>query len=118
MKHAANAKAWALGCGQRNGFHVRKVVWGLTMARAERRFGESIRAATITVGPARKGEQPPKPRPRKPELFLPSRLVAEGVAIPEGWVLDPTRDGLIPPPPTADATVPCSDAAVKVEREP
>lgn len=65
MKRAANAKAWALGHGQRNGFHIRRVVWGLTMAIAERRFGESIRAAVIMVGSPRKGEAPSKPMPAR-----------------------------------------------------
>jgi hypothetical protein len=48
--HAANSKAWALGRQQRNGFRVRKVVWGLLMAKAELREGKEIRAATILVG--------------------------------------------------------------------
>lgn len=34
---------------------------------------------------------------RKPPLFLPSKLVAEGVAIPDGWVPHPSRDGWMPP---------------------
>ena len=58
MKHAANAKAWALGKQQRNGFHVRRVVWGRLMARMERRKGEEIRAAIILVGEERKA--PPR----------------------------------------------------------
>jgi hypothetical protein len=49
MKHAANSSAWALGEQQRNGFHVRRIVWGLFMARAERREHEEIRAATILI---------------------------------------------------------------------
>lgn len=49
MRRAANSKAWALGQQQRNGFHVRRVVWGKLMARAERRKGEEIRAARIEV---------------------------------------------------------------------
>lgn len=49
MKPASNSSAWALGRQQRNGFHVRRVVWGLTMAREERRDDEEIRAATIMV---------------------------------------------------------------------
>lgn len=47
--HARNYQAWALGTPQRNGFDVRRVVWGLTMARAERRPGEQIRRAIILV---------------------------------------------------------------------
>lgn len=50
LKHAANSTAWAIGHLERNGFHVRRVVWGKTMARAERRHGEEIRAATIMIG--------------------------------------------------------------------
>lgn len=49
MKHAANAKAWAIGISQRNGFHVRRVVWGLLAANFERRESEEIRAALIAV---------------------------------------------------------------------
>lgn len=47
--HAANATAWALGQQQGNGFYVRRVVWGLLMAQAEKREGEEIRAAIISV---------------------------------------------------------------------
>jgi len=49
IKHAANHTAWAIGRPQRNGFHVRKVVWGLLMAQMERRPDEEIRAASIMV---------------------------------------------------------------------
>lgn len=49
MKMAANGKAWALGEQRSNGFHVRRVVWGLLMARSERRKGEQIRAAKLMV---------------------------------------------------------------------
>lgn len=49
MKHAANHSAWALGEMRRNGFHVRKVVWGLLLAQHEKREGEEIRAASILV---------------------------------------------------------------------
>lgn len=49
MKHAANYKAWAIGTQQRNGFRVRRVVWGKLMASYERRDGEEIRAAVILV---------------------------------------------------------------------
>jgi hypothetical protein len=51
MKRASNAQAWALGTQQRNGFNVRRVVWGKLMAREERRTGEEIRKAVICVGP-------------------------------------------------------------------
>ena len=50
MKRAANHQAWALGAQQRNGFHVRRIVWGKLMAREERREGEEIRKAVICVG--------------------------------------------------------------------
>jgi hypothetical protein len=56
MVHAANHTAWAIGRQQRNGFHVRRVVWGLLMAQSERRDDEEIRAASILV------EQAPKRR--------------------------------------------------------
>jgi hypothetical protein len=49
LKNAANSSAWALGQQQRNGFHVRRIVWGLFMAKAECREQEEIRAATILV---------------------------------------------------------------------
>jgi len=51
LRRAANAQAWALGTQQRNGFHVRRVVWGRLMARMERRAGEEIRKAIIEVAP-------------------------------------------------------------------
>jgi hypothetical protein len=53
-KRAANAAAWALGAQKRNGFHVRRVVWGMVMARAEKREGEEIRGVTILVKAKRK----------------------------------------------------------------
>jgi hypothetical protein len=56
-------------------------------------------------------------RSPKPPLFLPSLLVANGVKVPAGWVLDPVRDGWMPPATTADATVPASDTTVRAERE-
>lgn len=48
-RHAANAKAWALGHHDRNGFRVRRIVWGRLMAREEKRPGENIRRATILI---------------------------------------------------------------------
>jgi hypothetical protein len=54
LKHAANSSAWALGRRQRNGFHVRRVVWGLLMAQSECRPDEEIRAATILIESASK----------------------------------------------------------------
>jgi hypothetical protein len=49
MKHAANSTAWAIGTQRRNGFHVRRVFWGLLVAQLEKRPSEEIRAATILV---------------------------------------------------------------------
>ena len=49
MKHARNSSAWAIGTQTRHGFYVRRVVWGLLMASAEKRIGEEVRAAQITV---------------------------------------------------------------------
>ena len=54
VHNAANAKAWALGKQQRNGFQVRKVVWGLLMASMEKRPDEEIRRAVILVGGKRR----------------------------------------------------------------
>lgn len=48
-RHAANAKAWALGQHMRHGFKVRRVVWGRALAREEKRPGENIRRATILI---------------------------------------------------------------------
>lgn len=50
-KHAANSQAWALGTQRRNGFHVRRIVWGKLLAREEKRDGEEIRRASILIGP-------------------------------------------------------------------
>lgn len=44
-----NDRAWALGTKQRNGFSVRRIVWGLLMAQCEQRDGEEIRAARLYV---------------------------------------------------------------------
>jgi hypothetical protein len=54
LSQAANARAWAIGQQQGNGFHVRQIVWGLLMAQAEKREGEEIRAAVLMIGPPRK----------------------------------------------------------------
>jgi len=48
---ATNAKAYALGEQRRSGFHIRRIVWGRLMARAERRPGEKIRRARLYVKP-------------------------------------------------------------------
>lgn len=58
MKHAANARAYALGQQRSNGFHVRKIVWGRLMATAEKRQGEEIRAAIIMVRLPRQRRRP------------------------------------------------------------
>jgi hypothetical protein len=61
-----NWQAWAIGKRTRIGtFHVRCIVWGLTMAHAERCDDEEIRAAVITV------ERWWKPRHPKPQKALP-----------------------------------------------
>ena len=49
MKAARNRNCWALGQQTRSGFNVRRIVWGMTMARSEVREGEEIRAAVIQV---------------------------------------------------------------------
>ena len=49
FKRPSNCRAWAIGKQRRNGFHVRRIVWGRLMARHEKRDGEQIRAAVITV---------------------------------------------------------------------
>jgi hypothetical protein len=45
--HAANCACWGIGTMQVNGFRVRRIVWGLLLAQAEKREGEQIRACTI-----------------------------------------------------------------------
>jgi hypothetical protein len=55
MRYARNARAWALGKQlHHGGFHVRRVVWGLLMARTEKRPDEEIRKAVILVGRKRR----------------------------------------------------------------
>lgn len=49
VRHAANSRAWAIGWNDRNGFRVRRIVWGRVAARAEKREGERIRKATILI---------------------------------------------------------------------
>ena len=49
LRRAGNADAWAIGRRQSNGFHIRRVVWGLLMASAERAEGEEIRRAVVMV---------------------------------------------------------------------
>lgn len=54
-KLARNSLAYALGEARPNGFYIRKIIWGRTMAIAERRKGEEIRRATIWID--RSGEE-------------------------------------------------------------
>jgi hypothetical protein len=61
---AANSQAWAIGRQVRNGFHVRRVVWGKLLASAERREGETIRRATIRV--AVEDSRPDRAEPLRP----------------------------------------------------
>lgn len=49
MRPANNSSAWAIGKRRRYGFDVRRIVWGLALAREERRDDEEIRAAHIYV---------------------------------------------------------------------
>lgn len=47
---ANNADCWALGEYRDNGrFHARRIVWGMEMARAEKRAGEKIMRAKIYI---------------------------------------------------------------------
>ena len=47
-KRAGNHGCWALCTKQRNGrWHVRRIVWGTLMARAEKRPDEVIKRAAI-----------------------------------------------------------------------
>jgi hypothetical protein len=49
-KRAGNYGCWALCTKQGNGrWHVRRVVWGILMAREEKRPGEKIRRAAILL---------------------------------------------------------------------
>jgi hypothetical protein len=49
-RRAGNHGCWALCTKQGNGrWHVRRIVWGMTMARAEKRPGETIRRAAILL---------------------------------------------------------------------
>lgn len=46
----ANFKAWGLGTKMRNGrTHIRRVVWGRVMARAEQRQGENIYRVELSI---------------------------------------------------------------------
>ena len=57
---AANTDCcYAIGVTMRNGFHVRRVVWGMLMARYERRPGEEIRRAMLGVVSKSKAKRGP-----------------------------------------------------------
>jgi len=57
-KRASNHGCWALCNKQGNGrWHVRRIVWGILMARAEKRPGEVIRRAAILLKEDRHGVQ-------------------------------------------------------------
>lgn len=49
VRQARNARAYAIGHPQQNGFHVRRIVWGRLMATYERREDEQIRRAIVFV---------------------------------------------------------------------
>ena len=48
-KHASNSRAYAIGEQRRNGFHIRRIVWGWLMAKSEKRTGESIKRAIVWI---------------------------------------------------------------------
>lgn len=51
LRRATNSDAWAIGDVTASGqFRIRRIVWGMTMAEAERRDGEEIRKALVLVG--------------------------------------------------------------------
>lgn len=75
MFHAINSGAWALGkvTGRKGaGFHIRRVVWGLTMAAAELRDGEEVRACTVLIERRYK-------RRIMPKLPVPDPKIAQAV---------------------------------------
>lgn len=49
LKAAANPDAWGIGEVRHGRFFVRRIVWGVVMARAERRDGETIRRVILMV---------------------------------------------------------------------
>lgn len=61
MEWAAPGRAWAVGQPKYNGFYIRRIVWELAMAQAERRDDEEIRAVSILV------EKTWKARHRRPQ---------------------------------------------------
>jgi hypothetical protein len=44
-----NPKAWAICRLDRGGWHVRRIVWGRLLARAEKRKGEVVMQVTIKL---------------------------------------------------------------------
>jgi len=74
VKHASNFRAWAIGKRRRNGFTVRRIVWGKLMASYERRDDEEIRAAVITV--SEKISRPIKTAKAAEKFFSSRRLTA------------------------------------------
>lgn len=71
FRRAANTKAWAIGKQMGNGFHIRRIVWGLLMANAEKRIDEEIRAAVVMIeGTHKKRSNPLRdlPQPEEPPL--------------------------------------------------
>ena len=85
MIKPTNYQCWTIGKRLRNGhFKVRRVVWGLTLARLERRADEEIRAAEIEV---ERDWKPRHPKPTKPRPPLVSEM---------GWNISaPTDDARV-----------------------
>jgi len=73
-RFAANPRAYALGRPQRNGFHIRKIVWGRLMARAEKRDGEHIRRVIVLVEPMAMPSASPRVRREKGRAFRSATL--------------------------------------------
>jgi hypothetical protein len=48
-KRPINFECWALCSRQGKRWHVRRIVWGREMARAEKRDGETIKRAAILL---------------------------------------------------------------------
>ena len=48
-KRPINSECWAICIKQGKRWHVRRIVWGRVMARAEKRAGETIVRAAIVV---------------------------------------------------------------------
>lgn len=54
MVKPINYRAYAVGKYEKNGFRVRRVVWGRILAQAERRDDEEIRSVIISLEPHRR----------------------------------------------------------------